>query len=151
MLEKGLKFIKTPVTNENKIRQQLLLNCSTTIKNITLGTNSAHTPAFEQLWRKTEERMPYIILTLNTPIRPASWKTTTKHQRTQGLWPRHHNSAAFQGIRCCDIWSTSRDNERIDQTMQISLVMENGAGNTSFQNNNELSKENYRPVTVYRP
>ena len=81
-LAKGLKFIETPVTNENKIRQQLLLNCSTTalftslmiyktLKNITLGTNSAHTPAFEQK-RKTEERMPYIILTLNTPIRPAS-------------------------------------------------------------------------------
>ena len=32
--------------------------------------------------------------------------------------------------------------------MQISLSMENGAGNTSFQKNEELSKENYRPVTV---
>ena len=41
-----------------------------TLKNITLETNSAHTPAFEQLWRKTGERMPYIILTLHTPIRP---------------------------------------------------------------------------------
>ena len=26
--------------------------------------------------------------------------------------------------------------------------MENGAGNTSFQKNEELIKENYRPVTV---
>ena len=32
--------------------------------------------------------------------------------------------------------------------MQISLSMENGAGNTSFQKNEELIKENYRPVTV---
>ena len=32
--------------------------------------------------------------------------------------------------------------------MQISLSMENGAGNTSFQKNEELSEENYRPATV---
>ena len=32
--------------------------------------------------------------------------------------------------------------------MQISFLMENGAGNTSFKKNDELSKDNYRPVTV---
>ena len=36
-------------------------------------------------------------------------------------------------IRFCDIWSTSKVNEWIDQTMQISFSMENGVGYTSFQ------------------
>ena len=39
-----------------------------TLNKITLDTNSVHTPAFEQLRRKSEEGTPYIILILNTPI-----------------------------------------------------------------------------------
>ena len=42
------------------------------IKEHNLGANSVHTPALEQLRRKTEERTPYIILILNTPIRTRS-------------------------------------------------------------------------------
>ena len=119
-----------------------------TLKNITLETNSVHTPAFEQLRRKTEERTPYIILILNTPIRPRlkNYYQTSTHARpaaTNTITPRllKESASAISGPLA------ELMNESIKQCKYPSR-WKMGQVTPLFKKNDELSKENYRPVTV---
>ena len=118
-----------------------------TLKNITLDMNSVHTPAFKQLRRKTEERTPYIILILNTPIRTRLKNYYYINARMayghDTIAPRLlKESASVISGPLSELMNESIKQCKYPSRWKMGLVT------PLLRENDELSKENYRPVTV---